>query len=97
MAGPRTMPGLLDDLIGITADRMAALETYERPFLTIFGRNDPGLVGEADGQPWMTENIPGAQGQPHQRIMDASHFLQDDKGPEIAEMVDAFIRSNPVE
>ena len=96
MAGPRTMPGLLDDLIGITEDRMAALETYDRPFLTIFGGNDPGAVGEADGQPWMTENIPGAQGQPHQRIMDASHFLQDDKGPEIADMVDAFIRNNPI-
>ena len=95
MTGPRTFPGLRDDLIGITEARRDALTTYEQPFLTIFGGNDPGLVGEGDGQPWMTQNIPGAAGQPHQRLPDASHFLQDDKGPEIAEMVDASIRANP--
>ncbi|WP_208354310.1 haloalkane dehalogenase [Pseudaestuariivita rosea] len=95
MAGPRTFPGLRNELVGITADRKAALETYTRPFLTIFGANDPGLVGEGDGQPWMMNEIPGAQGQPHQRLPETSHFLQDDRGAEIAEMVDAFIRANP--
>ena len=95
MAGPRTFPSLRDELVGITAERREALTSYRRPFLTVFGRNDPGLAGEGDGQPWMTETIPGAQGQPHQRIPDASHFLQEDKGPEIAAMVDAFVRSTP--
>lgn len=93
MAGPRTFPGLRDELIGITQERLDALTRYQRPFLTIFGGNDPGLVGEGDGQPWMIENIPGAQGQRHVRLPDASHFLQDDRGDEISKLVDAFIRS----
>lgn len=97
MAGPRTFPGLRDELVGVTAERRAALAAYRRPFLTVFGRNDPGLAGEGDGQPWLTENVPGAQGQPHVRFPDASHFLQDDKGPEIAAIVDAIVRANPAE
>lgn len=96
MMGPRTFPGLRNELLGITEERKAALETYDRPFLSLFGGNDPGLVGEGDGQPWMMNKVPGAKGQPHQRLPDASHFLQDDKGREIAGMVDEFIRANPV-
>lgn len=95
MAGPRAFPGLRNQLVGLTEAPKQVLETYGRPFLTIFGANDPGLVGEGDGQPWMTTAIPGAVGQPHQRMPETSHFLQDDKGPEIARMVDAFIRANP--
>lgn len=93
MAGPRSFPRLRNELIGLTEDRKIALTKYEKPFLTIFGGNDPGLVGEGDGQPFMMNEIPGAIGQPHHRFKDASHFLQDDKGPEVARMVDAFIQS----
>ncbi|MEM8833634.1 MAG: haloalkane dehalogenase [Pseudomonadota bacterium] len=91
MAGPRSFPGLRNELVGITQSRKDKLEKFDRPFLTIFGANDPGLVGEGDGQPWMMNNIPGAKNQPHQRIREASHFLQDDIGLQIAEMVDEFI------
>jgi len=95
MAAPRTFPSLRDELLGITQSRVDALATYDRPFLTIFGRNDPGLVGEGDGQDLMIDHIPGAKGMPHQRLQDASHFFQDDKGPEVAAMVVAFMRDNP--
>lgn len=95
MAGPRIFPSLRNDLIGITQSRLDALTKYNKPFVTIFGGNDPGLAGEGDGQKWMMTQIPGAVGQPHIRMPDASHFLQDDKGPEIARMVDAFIKANP--
>jgi haloalkane dehalogenase len=95
MAAPRIFPTLRDQLIGITESRLEALKTYKRPFLTIFGGNDPGLVGEGDGQEWMKTQIPGAVGKPHERIPDASHFLQDDKGAQIAQSVISFIQANP--
>ena len=94
-AAPRIFPSLRNELVGITQERRDALTRYERPFLTIFGGNDPGLSGEGDGQAWMMAEIPGAQTQPHVRFPDASHFLQDDKGPEIADRIVEFIEANP--
>ena len=93
--GYRTFPSLRNQLVGITEARLEALKSYKRPFLLIFGANDPGLAGEGDARAWMKDNIPGAKGQPHYTFPDASHFLQDDKGPEIAVRVDAFIKANP--
>ncbi|MEM7741062.1 MAG: alpha/beta fold hydrolase, partial [Pseudomonadota bacterium] len=95
MAGARMFPSLRDELVGLTQERKDTLRTYDRPFLTIFGANDPGLSGEGDDQQWMIENIAGAEGQPHERIPDGSHFFQDDKGFEVAAMVDDFIRRTP--
>jgi haloalkane dehalogenase len=95
MAGPRKYPAMRNDLSGIARARMDALETYQRPFITIFGGNDPGLIGEGDARNWMHNKIPGAKGQPHHTFRDASHFVQDDKGPEIAKLIDAFIKANP--
>ena len=57
-----------------------ALGQLERPFLGIFGENDP-ILGKADKP--LIEHVPGANGQPHDRIR-ASHFLQEDAGPELA-------------
>ncbi|MEM6484123.1 MAG: haloalkane dehalogenase [Pseudomonadota bacterium] len=91
MAAPRTFPSLRNQLIGTTAEKRAALERFEKPFLTIFGGNDPGLAGEGDGQPWMMSSIPGARDQPHHRFRAASHFVQDDIGEEVATRLLAFI------
>lgn len=38
--------------------------------------------------------IPGAQGQAHVTIEGASHFLQEDKGRELAQMLIDFIAAN---
>ncbi|MEM9833644.1 MAG: haloalkane dehalogenase [Bacteroidota bacterium] len=96
MAAPRIFPSLINDLVGRTQPRRDALTTYERPFLTIFGGNDPGLGEGSDDQEWMINNIPGAEGQNHHRYPDASHFLQDDKGEDIANRVNQFIADNPI-
>lgn len=95
MAGPRTFPSLRNELMGITVSRLEALKNYKKPFLSIIGENEPGMKGTADGSIWLLANIPGAKGQQHHRYPDASHFLQDDKGPDIAKRIDAFIKSNP--
>jgi haloalkane dehalogenase len=36
--------------------------------------------------------VPGAQGQAHTKIRGAAHFLQEDKGREVAEHIVKFIR-----
>ena len=96
MAGPRSFPSLLNDLVGVAEPALEGLLRFDKPFLTIFGGNDPGLAGEADQQQFLIDHVPGAVGQAHYRFPDASHFLQDDKGKEIAEMVNRFIADNPL-
>ena len=97
MAAPRTFPSLLNTLVGVLEPAHAGLLTYDKPFLTIFGGNDPQLAAGADVQDQYISTIPGAEGQDHYRFPDASHFLQDDKGAEIAEMINRFIAKNPIE
>ena len=69
----------------VPANRAAwqALGRWEKPFLAIFGQRDP-ILGRADGP--LIKHIPGAAGQPHARI-NASHFIQEDSGPELADRV----------
>jgi haloalkane dehalogenase len=96
MSGPRAFPSLLNQLLGRTDAQKAKLKKITAPFLTIFGGNDPGLVGEGDGQPFLTTEMPGAANQPHHKYPDASHFLQADQGVDIAKRVNEFIAANPI-
>lgn len=65
---------------------------WDKPFLTLFSTRDPITRG---GQKVWQALVPGAQGQPHTAIRGAGHFLQEDKGAEVASAVAAFIRSTP--
>ena len=84
MAGPRSFPSLVNELGGNTAEGWAGLTSFEKPFLTIWASNDPGQLGSCEAQQRLIDNVPGAEGQPHDRLPEASHFLQDDQGTEIA-------------
>jgi len=42
-----------------------------------------------------TDRGPGTAGQPHTTIEGAGHFLQEDKGEELARIVADFIDRNP--
>jgi len=64
------------------------LERWTEPFLTAFSDSDPITRG---GDRFIQMAIPGAQGQPHKTIAGAGHFLQEDKGPELAEVIVDFI------
>ena len=68
------------------------LSHFDKPFLTCFSDLDPITRG---GDAPFRAKVPGAQGQPHTTIEGASHFLQEDKGPELAALVDSFIAANP--
>jgi haloalkane dehalogenase len=65
-----------------------ALSRWRKPFLTAFSDSDPITRG-ADR--FLREAIPGAQGQPHTPIAGGGHFLQEDRGEELARVVVEFI------
>ena len=66
---------------------------WEKPFLTLFSNRDPVTRG---GYRIWQKLVPGAQGQPHAITRDAGHFLQEDKGVEVAHAINAFILATPV-
>jgi haloalkane dehalogenase len=63
---------------------------WNKPFLTLFSTRDPVTK---NGEYVWQKRVPGAQGQPHTKIRGASHFLQEDKGQEVAQRMLAFIQS----
>lgn len=67
-------------------------EQWQKPFLTLFGSRDP--ITRGGERVWQTR-VPGAKGQPHRIIRGAGHFLQEDKGAEIAQAMSEFIRATP--
>jgi haloalkane dehalogenase len=64
------------------------LEAFDRPFLTAFSDGDPITAGS---DRVLQGRIPGAAGQPHVTIAGGGHFLQEDRGPELARVVVDFI------
>jgi haloalkane dehalogenase len=73
-----------------SANRKAwsVLETFDKPFLTAFSDGDPITAGS---ERYLQARIPGSKGQPHVTIAGGGHFLQEDKGPELAQVVIDFI------
>ena len=69
------------------------LEQFSKPFLTAFSDADPVTGGQ--DKP-LQKLIPGTTGQPHTTIAGGGHFLQEDRGPELAAVVLEFIASNPL-
>lgn len=93
-AGARQFP----TLVPVTPDDPAApanrtaweqLSTWTKPWLTAFSDQDPVTRG---GDQIFQERIPGTQGQPHTTIMGAGHFLQEDKGEDLARVVVEFMK-----
>ncbi len=62
---------------------------WTKPFLTTFSNRDPITRG---GEKVWQETVPGARGMDHVRILNGGHFLQEDKGPELAEVLIRFVR-----
>lgn len=65
-------------------------EQWHKPFLTLFSNRDPVTRG---GHRIWQQKVPGAAGQPHAVTRGAGHFLQEDKGPEVAQAIVAFMRA----
>lgn len=97
MAGPRVFPSLVNDLPGLNEDAWAGLTSFTKPFLTLWASNDPGNLGQCETQRQLAQSVPGAWGQPHDRLPESSHFLQDDQGAEIGRRLVEFYASGPVD
>jgi haloalkane dehalogenase len=91
-AGARVFPLLVPtrkDDPAIPANRAAwdELARFNKPFLTLFGKNDP-VLGAADVP--LQRHIPGCKAQPHERFW-GGHFVQEDRGPYLVERILAWM------
>jgi haloalkane dehalogenase len=66
------------------------LERFDRPFLCCFSDADPITGG---GEKAFIGRVPGTAGQSHTTIEGAGHFLQEDAGPQLAQVLIDFIAS----
>ena len=85
-------------LVPITPDNPASeanrrawdvLRKWQGKVLTLFSDQDAITAG---GEKPFQKLLPGAAGQPHATIAGAGHFLQEDKGGELAEHMIAWLR-----
>lgn len=88
-AGARAFPQLVpveDGMDGIAQNKAAweGLRTFGKPFLTLFGEDDPITGGLA--QP-LIDRIEGAHGMPHAMLPTCGHFCQEDRPAELAQGV----------
>ncbi len=65
------------------------LTMWAKPFLCAYSDSDPITRG-AD-KPFL-ERVPGTIGQPHTVIEGGGHFLQEDRGPELAAVIAGWLR-----
>ena len=94
-AGPRAMPTLVPtrpDDPAAPANRAAweVLARWDKPFLVAFSDGDPITGAMA---PVLKKLVPGTRGLEHPVIEKAGHFLQEDAGTELGQVVAGFVRS----
>lgn len=97
-AGARIFPALVpfsEDDPGAIDNKKAwqILKDFDKPFITAFSDSDP--ITKAF-EPIFQQRVAGAKGQAHTVIKKAGHFLQEEKGEELAQVICDFIAANPL-
>ena len=92
-AGARAFPPLVptstdDPARDANLRAWEVFKRWEKPFLTSFSNRDPITRG---GEVIWQQLVPGAADQAHVKIRNAGHFLQDEKGPELAQVIVEFV------
>jgi haloalkane dehalogenase len=92
--GARMFPMLVpagpdDPAVPANLKAWEVLEAWDKPWLTAFGDSDPITAG---GDTYFQKKVPGARGQPHTTLEGAGHFLQEDKGEELARVIAEWMR-----
>lgn len=93
-AGARIFPALVptsetDPQSDNNKKAWVELTKWTKPFLTLFSDTDPITNGL---ERIFHKLVPGTKGQPHEIIKSGGHFLQEDKGEEIAEKMVEFLK-----
>ncbi len=92
-AGARAFPMLVptrpdDAASAANRDAWKSFRNWDKPFLTAFSDRDPITRG---GDRIFRKLVPGALDQRHTTIRNAGHFLQEEKGPELARVIVDFV------
>lgn len=91
--GARQLPALVPTSPGDPAHdanvaAWAVLARWTKPFLCCFSDGDAITRG---GERKFLATVPGTKGQAHTTIEGGGHFLQEEKGPELAAALNAFV------
>ncbi|MEM9547174.1 MAG: haloalkane dehalogenase [Bacteroidota bacterium] len=88
---PMLVPTEMDDPESVK-NRKAweVLAQWDKPFLTIFGDQDYIMKGT---EKVFQKIVPGCKGQNH-TFLNAGHFIQEEKGEELAELIIKFYHKN---
>jgi len=84
-AGAQIMPYLVPSQLRENEEAWKVFEAWNKPFLVAFTDSDPITRG---GEKVFMDRIPGAIGV---SISGAGHFVQEDAGVELAELMNTFI------
>ncbi len=94
-AGARKFPSLVptspdDPAHDANVKAWEVLGRFDKPFLCAFSDGDPITKG---GERQFIGRVPGTEGQPHTTIEGGGHFLQEDQGEQLAQVIADFIAS----
>ena len=70
--------------VGLFDAAWRVFERWEKPFLTAYGKADP-VLGFFDTI--FQEHVPGAKGQPHRVFPNGTHFIQEQEGPALVDVL----------
>jgi haloalkane dehalogenase len=92
-AGARSFPSLVptspdDPAHDANVAAWEVLRRFDRPFLCAFSDSDPITRG---GERQFIGHVAGTAGREHPKLVGAGHFLQEDQGPELAQIIVDFI------
>ncbi len=95
-AGARILPSLIpiskkDPEHKANKNALDSYFKWKKPFLTAFSDGDPLTRG---GERLWKDFVPGAKEQKHVIVRGAGHFIQEEKGPELAKIIIEFIKDN---
>jgi haloalkane dehalogenase len=98
-AGPRQLPLLMalspsSECARVNRSTLEMLAGFDGPFLTAFSDGDPGTGGWAEV---LRERVASAGERDHVTIEGAGHFLQEDRGAELGDVVARLIAETPPE
>lgn len=96
-AGARVFPSLVptrpdDPASAANRAAWAGLARFDKPFLTAFSDGDPITGG---GDRVFQKVVPGARGMAHTTLAGGGHFLQEDVGPQLAQVVLDLVAATP--